>query len=66
MDAGEIASLVTIIGGILTALGAGNLVPLIGPAVQGVLAVVTLGAAIWSMYSHRQKSATIAAAGISK
>ncbi len=55
MDAGEVTALVTIIGGIATAFGAGDLVPLVGPAVQGLLALVTLGAAVWSFrFSPKQ------------
>lgn len=64
MDAGETTALITIIGGILTVLGAGNVVPLIGPALQGLLAIITFGAAVWSFVSHRNKNAAIAAAGI--
>lgn len=61
MDSGEISAAVALIGGILTALGAGDAVPFVGPAVQGILAIVSLGAALWSWYIHRQKNATISA-----
>lgn len=49
----EIASLITILGGILTAFGAGNVVPTVGPAIQGILAIVTFAAAIYSWWQHR-------------
>lgn len=66
MDAGELSALTTIIAGLLTAFGAGNVVPLVGPAVQGILAVVTLGAAIYSFVVHRQNTAAMVAAGIKR
>lgn len=53
-----------VIGSVLTWIGAGDLVPLVGPAAQGVLALVTLGAGIYSWYVHRQKNAAMLTAGI--
>lgn len=66
MDTGEISSLVTIIGGILTAFGAGSVVPDIGPAINGILAIITLVSAIVSFISHRNKTNVMVAAGIGK
>ena len=60
-DSGTIAAAVAVIGSLLTMLGAGNLVPLVGPAAQGILAVVTLAVGMYSWYSHAHKSAVIAA-----
>ena len=65
-DTGTITALLALITGVLTALGYGSLVPLIGPAVQGILALIALGTAIWSVVSHMQKSASLTAAGIVK
>ena len=66
MDSGETSSLVALLGGILTAFGAGNIVPTIGPAIQGILAIVTFGAAVWSFISHRNKTNALIAAGVNK
>jgi len=64
-DSGTINALLALITGVLAALGYGSLVPLVGPAVQGLLALVALGTAIYSVVSHMQKTSTIVAAGIS-
>ena len=64
MDSGSIVAVVSLITGIVTALGYGSLVPLIGPAIQGILALIALGTGIWSVVSHMKKTATIQAAGI--
>ncbi len=61
MDSGTITALLAVVTGIVTALGYGSLVPLIGPAVQGVLALTALITGIWSVVSHMKKTATIAA-----
>jgi hypothetical protein len=66
MDSGEISSLVALIGMLLTAFGAGDIVPTIGPAVQGILAIITFGASVWSFISHRNKTVAMTAAGIMK
>lgn len=60
MDSGELSSIVAILGGALTYFGAGSLVPDVGPAIQGILALITLGAAAWSWYIHRQVNAAAA------
>jgi len=44
----------------LAAFGAGDLVPYVGPALQGALDIVTFGAALWSYISHHKKSAVLA------
>lgn len=64
MDAGEITALTAVVGGLLAAFGAGDLVPFIGPAVNGLLAVIALGSAITSFISHRNKTNAMVAAGI--
>lgn len=64
MDTGSTMAVIAVITSVLTYLGAGDLVPLVGPAIQGALAVISLGAGIWSWYSHKQKTATMVAAGI--
>jgi len=64
VDNGEIVSLTALITGILTAFGAGNIVPVIGPAINVILALVTLGTAIASVVSHRNKTNAMVAAGI--
>lgn len=56
-------ALVTIVSGLLTAFGAGDLVPFIGPAV-GIVAVIALVSAVASFISHRDKTNTLVAAGI--
>ena len=61
MDSGTIVSVVALLTGLVTALGYGSLVPLIGPAVQGILALIALGTGIWSVVSHMKKTAIIAA-----
>lgn len=56
IDSGEIAAIVTVVGGLATGFGAGDLVPLIGPAVQGLLAIISLMAGVYSWWSHREKN----------
>lgn len=64
MDSGEVSAIIVVVGGLLTAFNAGSLVPYVGPAVQGLLAIVTLVAAVWSWWKQRSKTSTIVAAGI--
>lgn len=64
MDTGAAMAIIAVIGSLLTWLGAGDLVPLVGPAVQGLLTLITFGAGVWSWYSHKQKTAAIQSAGI--
>ena len=64
MDSGTISALVAVIGLALTYFGAGIDPTLITGAVQGVFAVVSFVAAVWSWWSHRQKNATMVAAGL--
>lgn len=57
MDSGEVASIVTIVGMVLSWIGVTNVDPsLISGAVTGCFAIVTFGAALWSWYIHRQKN----------
>jgi hypothetical protein len=59
MDSGEITSIVTIIGMIFTYLGITSVdSTVITGAVNGLIAVVTFGAAIWSWYVHRSNNTT--------
>jgi hypothetical protein len=61
MDSGEITSIVTIIGMIFTYLGITSVdSTVITGAVNGLIAVVTFGAAIWSWYIDRTKNDTTA------
>lgn len=64
MDLGETTALVTIVTGLLAAFGAGDIVPYVGPAVQGLLALIALGSSIMSFVSHRNKTNTLTAAGL--
>ncbi len=66
MDSGEITSLAAIVCGLLTAFGAGDLVPFVGPALQGALAIITLITAVASFVSHRNKTVAMVAAGIKR
>lgn len=64
MDGGSTFAIVAVITSLLTYVGAGDLVPLVGPAIQGLLAIISLAAGIYSWYSHRQKTAAMQSAGI--
>jgi hypothetical protein len=59
MDSGEISAIIAFLGSIAVYFNAGDLVPYIGPTVQGVIAVITFGAAAWSWYQHRAKNNAI-------
>lgn len=60
------AAVGAMIGLVLTAFGAGDLIPYVGSALQGLLAVGTFGVAAWSWWKHHTKTAAIVAAGIAK
>lgn len=57
MDSGEIAAVVAGIGLILSLFGVTGVdSTTINGAVNGVIGIVTFGAAVWSWYIHRQKN----------
>lgn len=57
-DSGELASIVTGIGLVLTYFGVTGIdSSVITGAVEGVIGIVTFFSAFWSWYSHRQKNA---------
>jgi len=58
-----LAALATIIGGILTVFNAGDIVPYLGPALQGGLAIFTLIMGVVSLFSHNKKNNELIAAG---
>jgi hypothetical protein len=57
MSSGEIANIVGIVGMLLTYFGIAIDPALLNAAVQGIAAVITIGALCWSWYQHRQSSA---------
>jgi hypothetical protein len=58
MDSGEIASIVAMIGMVLSAIGITGIdSTVLAGAVNGILSIAAIGAAIWSWYSHREKNA---------
>lgn len=65
MDSGQIASIVAVLGLILSTLGVTGVdSSVLTGLVNGVVSAVTLVAALWSFYSHRDKTATLASMGI--
>jgi hypothetical protein len=59
MDSGEISSIVTIVGLGFSYFGITGIdSSVVTGAINGLIAVVTFGAALWSWYSHRQKNST--------
>ena len=61
MDSGEVASIVALVGMVLSAIGITGIdSTVLTGAVNGVICVGTIAAAIWSWYSHRQKNAAAA------
>lgn len=55
MTSGEITGIVAVLGSILTMLGISGLDPaLLTNAVNGILAVVTVVATIWTLYKHKK------------
>lgn len=56
MNSGEIESLVAVIGLVLSALGiTGVDSTTLNGAVNGIISVVAIGAALWSWQQHRNK-----------
>lgn len=63
MDSGSISALVAIAGMFLSALGiTGVDSSVLNSAANGVISIVAIGAALWSWYSHRTKSAALSQA----
>lgn len=57
LDSGEIAATVAVVGMFLNYLGITGIDSgVITGAINGFIAVITLGAAVWSVYSHRAKN----------
>lgn len=58
MNNGEIASLVSIAGMVLTGLGISGVDSgMLTGAANGLVAIVTIIAAVWSWYAHRKNAA---------
>ncbi len=58
ITSGEIAAIVAILGTVLSGIGVTGIDPsLLSGALQGVVSLLTLGAALWSWYQHRQNAA---------
>jgi preprotein translocase subunit SecF len=65
MDSGQIASIVAVLGLILSILGVTGIdSTMLTGFVNGVISIITIGAALWSWFSHRDKSSTLASFGI--
>ena len=59
MDSGEIAAIVAVVGMILNYLGITSIdSSAITGAVNGIIAIIAFGAALWSSYKHRQTNAS--------
>jgi Ni/Fe-hydrogenase subunit HybB-like protein len=56
MDSGEVSAIVAVVGMALSYFGYNVDPALINGAIAGGIAIVTLGAALYSAYSHRQKN----------
>ena len=62
MDSGTITSVVAVLGLVLSAVGITGIdSTVLAGAVNGVISIVAIGAAVWSWYSHLNKNAQIAA-----
>jgi len=60
MSSGEIANIVGILGMLFTFFNISVDPQLLYTAVQGIAAIITIGALCWSWYQHRQTSAQTA------
>lgn len=59
MNSGEVSSIVAIVGMVFTYLGITSVdSTIITGAVNGIIAIITFGAAIWSWYVHRTSDNT--------
>lgn len=62
MDAGAVAGITALVGLVLSIVGVTGIdAGMISSALNGLISIVTLGAAIYSVVSHRQKNATLGA-----
>lgn len=61
MDSGTISAIVSVVGLLLTVLGAPQYVPFVGPLLSVLVPLASVLTGIWSVFTHQQKSAAIAA-----